>query len=123
MAERVLIVEDDEHVSELLAYRLETDGYDVVTMDDGEDCWESLRSADEQPDALVLDLMLPGLDGFGVLSRLREREEFADLSVIMVTGRGLERDVVRGVELGADDYVTKPFSPSEVSARLGRLIR
>ncbi|MFC4989898.1 MULTISPECIES: response regulator transcription factor [Saliphagus] len=123
MAERVLVCEDDEHVRELLAYRLETDGYDVVAIDDGEDCWERLEGADELPDGLVLDLMLPGLDGFGILSRLRDHDDLEELPVVMVTGRGLERDVVRGFELGADDYVTKPFSPSEVSARLGRLVR
>lgn len=123
MGDRILIVEDDDHVTELLVYRLETDGYEVTTIDDGEDAWEHLQEVDEPPDALVLDLMLPGLDGFGILGRLRDHEEFEDVAVVMVTGRGLERDVVRGFELGADDYVTKPFSPSEVSARLGRLLR
>jgi DNA-binding response OmpR family regulator len=119
-ADRVLVAEDDEHVNELLAYRLEMAGFDVRTVEDGAACLEHVQTA--EPDAILLDLMLPEVDGFGVLRQLDERLD-VEPSVIVISGRGLEHDVVWGFELGADDYVTKPFSPSEVVARLRRTLR
>ncbi|ELY98248.1 response regulator receiver protein [Natrialba chahannaoensis JCM 10990] len=119
---QVLVAEDDEHVNEMLVYRLETAGYDVVSFQDGEECWEFLTDVDEPPDALLLDVMMPGMDGLDVLRRLREYDFDPEPAVIIVSGRGLEQDVLTGFDLGADDYVTKPFSPSEVVARLRRIL-
>ncbi len=123
MTDQILIAEDDQNVNEILVYRLETDGYDVVSVEDGEACWEYIRDAEALPDILLLDLMMPKIDGFGVLRRLQEHGLDDKMPVIIVSGRGLEQDVVKGFELGADDYVTKPFSPSEVVARLKRTLR
>lgn len=121
-AEHVLIVEDDDGIRDLLAYKLRTSGYEVTTIDDGADCLEEIEVGLEA-DAVVLDVMLPGVDGYEVLERLREHGHYADVPVIMVTGMGLEANVVRGFDAGVDDYVTKPFSPSELVARLERLCR
>lgn len=122
MSPEVLVVEDDEQIAEILTYRLEIEDYDVTVIDDGDKCWEHLQAAESLPDAMLLDIMLPGTDGFGVLERLETEDRYDDLPVVVITGRGLEEDVVHGFELGADDYVVKPFSPSEVVARLERLI-
>lgn len=121
--DRILVAEDDEHVNELLVYRLETAGFDVTAVDDGAACLEHVRLSESTPDAILLDLMLPEYDGFDVLRRLDEHDLESEPAVIVVSGRGLEEDVVRGFELGADDYVTKPFSLSEVVARLRRALR
>lgn len=121
MSQEVFVVEDDVDIRQLLVHRLQRRGFDVETAGDGTDCLERLREREGCPDALVLDVMLPGLDGFALLDRLRSTERFADLPIVLLTARGSEADVVRAFELGADDYVTKPFSPSEVSARLARL--
>lgn len=118
----VLVVEDDDGIRDLLAYKLRTSDYEVTTVDDGADCLDHIEDG-LAPDAVILDAMLPGVDGYEVLERLRAHDRHADVPVIMVTGMGLEDNVVRGFEVGADDYVTKPFSPSELVARLGRLCR
>lgn len=118
---RILVVEDDDDLSDMLRYKLESEGYDVTVQSDGTDAWEHLDDADELPDIVLLDVMLPGLDGFGVLKRIRDDPAMEDLPVVLLTGRGKEDDVVKGLELGADDYVTKPFSPSALVARVRRL--
>ncbi|NGM68057.1 response regulator [Natronolimnobius sp. AArcel1] len=123
MTHQILIAEDDEPIIEILRYRLESDAFEVEAVTDGDDCWETLEATEDLPDALLLDVMMPGLDGFTVLKRLRDNSRYDDLVVILVTGRGLEEDVVRGFELGADDYVMKPFSPSEIAVRLKRSLR
>lgn len=121
MIPHVLVVEDDPHVREMLIRRLDTRGYEVTAFADGRECWEWLQDAEHGPDAILSDGMLPGLDGFALLKRIGEHQ-YIDIPVIMVTARGTEADTIRAFELGADDYVTKPFSPSEVIARLSRLI-
>lgn len=123
MSQTILVVEDDNQILEILSYRLEIEGYEVTTIGDGDDCWEYLESVDELPDAMLLDIMLPGIDGFGLLRRFEKDERYDGLPIVLITGRGLEDDVVEGFNLGADDYVVKPFSPSEVVARLGRLLQ
>lgn len=120
--DHILVVEDDDGIRDLLAYKLRTSDYEVTAIDDGADCLEEIEAGLEA-DAVVLDVMLPGVDGYEVLERLREHDHYADVPVIMVTGMGLEANVVRGFDAGVDDYVTKPFSPSELVARLGRLCR
>lgn len=117
---KILIVDDDRDLLEAvgLGLQLQWQGVDVVTATDGE---EALRTfADEQPDVVLLDVGLPGLDGFDVLRRVRE---VSDTPVIMLTARGEELDKVRGLEIGADDYVTKPFSPLELLARIKAVLR
>jgi two-component system response regulator ResD len=115
---RVLVVDDEPIVLEVLSRYLTRDGFGVDTASDGEAALEAFEGA--HPDLLLLDLMLPKLDGIEVLRRVRQR---AGTAVIMLTARGAETDRVMGLELGADDYITKPFSPREVVARVRAVLR
>jgi DNA-binding response OmpR family regulator len=115
---RILVVEDDQTVADVVARYLERDGFDVETVIDGIAAIDRVTAA--PPDLMVLDLMLPGLDGLEVFRRVRS---FAPLPVIMLTARGDEHDRVMGLELGADDYVGKPFSPRELTARVKSVLR
>ena len=121
MASRVLIVEDEPDIRELLAFNLEREGYLVTRASTGAEALRQVRSA--RPDLVVLDLMLPEIDGLEVCRRLRADSATAGLPVIMVTAKGDEVDRVVGLELGADDYVVKPFSPKEVLARVRAVLR
>jgi DNA-binding response OmpR family regulator len=115
---RVLVVEDDRTVAEVVTRYLEREGFAVESVGDGN---EALARADAQlPDLVVLDIMLPGLDGLEVCRLLRSR---APIPVVMLTARGSEEDRVLGLELGADDYVAKPFSPRELTARVKAVLR
>jgi DNA-binding response OmpR family regulator len=114
----ILLVDDEDSVQKLLAYPLERDGFRVVQARDGEEALE--RFAAEHVDLVVLDLMLPKLDGLEVCKRLRAQSE---VPIIMLTARGDELDKVLGLELGADDYITKPFSIREFSSRVRALLR
>ncbi len=117
----ILVVEDDDALRETLAYNLGADGYETLLAEDGV---VALDLARRQPVALViLDVMLPRLDGLDVLRQLRARPETAGIPVLMLTARAEESDIVVGLELGADDYVTKPFSWNEVRARVRALLR
>ena len=115
---RVLVVEDDQTVADVVTRYLEREGFVVESVGDGN---EALARADAQlPDLVVLDIMLPGLDGLEVCRHLRSR---APIPVVMLTARGGEEDRVLGLELGADDYVSKPFSPRELTARVKAVLR
>ncbi|MEM7415490.1 MAG: response regulator [Gemmatimonadota bacterium] len=118
---RVLIAEDDEISATILVHRLEKEGLDVVRVDNGSEVYQ--LALDDTPDLLILDVKMPGMDGFEVLERLRRTPSFSAVPIIMLTSMGSEADVVRGFQLGADDYVLKPFSPVELSARVWRLLR
>ena len=118
LAPRVLIVEDDPNVAEVVARYLEREGYRVETTADGAVGLE--RALQDLPDLVVLDLMLPSMGGLEVCRRLRE---VAPVPVIMLTARGEEADRIAGLELGADDYVAKPFSPRELTARVRAVLR
>jgi len=115
---RILVVEDDATVAEVLTRYLEREGYTVETVADGRLGLE--RAVDTLPDLVVLDLMLPGMSGLDVCRQLRQA---APIPVIMLTARGEEADRIVGLELGADDYVAKPFSPREVTARVKAVLR
>lgn len=119
--ESVLIVEDDPDIVELLQYNLERAGFRVITAQDGESGLREART--RQPNAIFLDLMLPGVDGLQVCRQLKEQEATRAIPVIMITAKGEEGDIVLGLELGADDYIPKPFSPREVVARLRAVLR
>ena len=119
--ETILIIEDDPDIVELLQYNLEREGFAVLSASNGE---VGLREAQtRQPGMVVLDLMLPGLDGLEVCRQLKHRDETRGIPVIMITAKGEEADVVTGLELGADDYITKPFSPREMVARTRAVLR
>jgi len=118
VGERVLVVDDQPIVREVLSRYLARDGYAVDTAEDGQAALEAFEK--ERPDLVLLDLMLPRLDGTEVFTRIRER---SDTPVIMLTAKGKEADRIVGLEIGADDYVTKPFSPREVVARVRSVLR
>jgi two-component system phosphate regulon response regulator PhoB len=119
--ESVLVVEDEPDIAELMRYNLEREGYQVTIAATGEAGLEAARR--KRPDIILLDLMLPGVDGLDVCRRLKSETHTAQIPVVMVTARGEEADVVTGLELGADDYVTKPFSPRVLSARTRAVLR
>ena len=121
MAARLLIVEDDPALAELLVWHFEAEGYDVTQTADGEEAL--LLAAEEVPDAIILDWMIENISGIEVCRRLRRAAETANVPIIMLTARGEEEDRIRGLETGADDYVTKPFSPRELIVRLATILR
>jgi two-component system phosphate regulon response regulator PhoB len=118
---KLLLVEDDRALADLLMWHFEREGYDIVRTADGD---EALILAEERtPDLVVLDWMIEGVSGIEVCRRLRRRASTAHVPIIMLTARGEESDRIRGLETGADDYVTKPFSPRELLARVGAVLR
>jgi DNA-binding response OmpR family regulator len=118
---RVLLAEDDTLTAALIIHRLEREGFEVVHHADGGSAIESIE--DNSFGMVLLDVQIPGVDGFEVLRRVRALDRLAEVPVVMLTAVGSERDVVRGLELGADDYILKPFSPTELTARLKRFTR
>jgi two-component system phosphate regulon response regulator PhoB len=121
MTPHVLVVEDEDSLATLLQYNLQKEGYDVALAGDGE---EALLLVDERlPDLIVLDWMLPKISGIEVCRRLRQRNETRNVPIIMLTARGEESDRVRGLDTGADDYVVKPFSMTELTARIRAVLR
>jgi two-component system phosphate regulon response regulator PhoB len=120
-APRILIVEDEADLSLLLGYNLEAEGYVVENVERGDEA--ELRLAENAPDLVILDWMLPGVSGLEICRRLRARESTRTLPVIMMTARGEEAERVRGLSVGADDYVVKPFSVPELMARVRALLR
>ncbi len=118
----VLIIEDEESILELVRYNLNREGYRVSTATSGETGLKLATSGDV-PNLVVLDLMLPGVDGLDVCCRLKGDPRTKNIPVVMMSARGEESDVVRGLELGADDYITKPFSPKVLLARVNAVLR
>ncbi|MFC0202686.1 phosphate regulon transcriptional regulator PhoB [Novosphingobium soli] len=117
----ILVVEDDVALSELLTWNLSAEGYDVRSTPDGEEALVMVR--EQMPDAIVLDWMIEQVPGIEVCRQLRKDKETAQVPIIMLTARGEEEDMIRGLKTGADDYVTKPFSPRELMARIEALLR
>ena len=118
---RLLLVEDDRALADLLIWHFDREGYDVVRTADGE---EALLLAEERvPDLIILDWMIEGVSGIEVCRRLRRKGSTAAVPIIMLTARGEEADRIRGLDTGADDYITKPFSPRELMARVGAVLR
>ncbi len=117
----VLIVEDEPEIAELIEFHAERAGMRARTIHSGKLALELIRR--EKPDVIVLDLMLPDLDGLEVCRRLKQSDDTRGIPIVMVTAKGEEADIVAGIELGADDYVTKPFSPRVLMARLRNVLR
>ena len=118
---RVLVVDDEADITALVAYHLAKAGYRVATAANGGDALRAAR--EERPDLVVLDLMLPGVSGYDVLVELRRRDETKDIGVVVLTARKDEPDRIKGLSLGADDYLPKPFSPEELVLRVGAVLR
>jgi two-component system phosphate regulon response regulator PhoB len=117
----ILVVEDEDSLATLLQYNLEKEGYAVAVCADGEEAL--IRIDEKQPDLVVLDWMLPTVSGIEVCRRLRQRSETRNLPIVMLTARGEESDRIRGLDTGADDYVVKPFSMTELCARIRAVLR
>ncbi len=121
MKSNIYLVEDDPDIQELIRYNLSKEGFQVRGFGNGEGLLLAVR--EKVPDLILLDLMLPGIDGLEVCRRLKREERFRSLPVIMITAKGEEADVVSGLEIGADDYVVKPFSPRVLLARVKTVLR
>lgn len=117
----ILVVDDEEDIRELVQLNLRREGYHAVMCETGEEALKQVSS--KTPDAIILDLMLPGMDGLEVCRRLKGDAKTRQIAVVMLTAKGEEADIVAGLELGADDYVTKPFSGKVLVARVRRLLR
>ena len=121
MSERVLIADDDPDILQVVKINLELEGYDVETAADGVEAVDKATS--DPPQLILLDIMMPGMDGLTALRRIRAHGSTGNTSIILLTARGLPEDRVRGLELGADDYITKPFDVSELVARVMAVLR
>ncbi|WP_225421161.1 response regulator transcription factor [Sphingomonas parva] len=120
MRKKILVCDDDSLLVDLIEFRLSAKGYDVEIARDGGEAL--VRLGESTPDAILLDAMMPVIDGYELLRRIREQEATRDVPVIMLTARKQEQDIVSALELGANDYLVKPFIPEELVARLARLV-
>jgi len=118
---RILVVDDEQDIRDLVKYNLEKEGFDISPVTTGEEAIQIARKI--KPDLILLDLMLPGLDGLEVCKILKQEKETSEIPVIMLTAKGEESDVVTGLEIGADDYISKPFSPNVLIARVRAMMR
>lgn len=119
MTVEIAVADDDETIREVVEFNLREEGWDVAVFEDGDECWAYLESrATDPPDLVVLDVMMPELDGVTVLERIRNHDALADLPVVMLTSRNREEDIVQALEAGADDFVAKPFSEAELVGRI-----
>ncbi|GAA0788835.1 response regulator [Hathewaya limosa] len=118
---RILIVDDEEHIQELIKFNLEKNGYKAFCVGNGLDAIKVAK--EEIPDLILLDLMLPGMDGYDVCKQIRNDSSLSNIPIIMITAKGEEFDKILGLELGADDYITKPFSIRELMARVKAILR
>jgi DNA-binding response OmpR family regulator len=117
---RILLAEDEQQIGDMVSFKLANAGHHVVRVTDGE---SALAAARERPDVIILDVMMPILDGFSVLGRLKADPELRSIPVIMLTARGQERDILSGLQGGAADYIVKPFSLKELLARVDVALR
>lgn len=119
--ETLLVVDDEEDILELVRFNLSREGFSIICAATGEEAWKILKEG--RVDLLVLDLMLPGMDGLELTRRLKKEPRTQKIPIIMLSAKGEEADIVAGLELGADDYVTKPFSPRVLTARVRAVLR
>lgn len=119
---QVLVVEDDDHIAQVLRFMLERQGYRVTHLADGRAASEHI-AANPAPDLILLDVMLPYMDGFELVGQARARTGWGSVPILMLTAKNTERDTVRALDAGANDFVTKPFQPNELLARVRRLLK
>ena len=115
---KILLAEDEPHIARLVIFKLEREGYKVIWAKDGGEALESIKKS--KPDLVLLDVMMPVMDGFEVLKKVKEDERLWKIPVIMLTAKGQIKDVEKGFDLGSDDYIIKPFRPAELVARIRR---
>ena len=119
--EKILIVDDEEHIVELIKYNMDAAGYETITASNGAEALEKVEK--EKPDLVLLDLMLPVISGIEVAKEIKSKSNLSDISIIMLTAKSEEADKIAGLDLGADDYITKPFSVKELIARVKAVLR
>jgi len=120
MAKKIVLAEDEPQIARLVEFKLKKEGYQVICKGNGEEALAAIKT--EEPDLILLDVMMPVMDGYEVLRRVKEDENLKNIPVVMLTARAQERDVVKGIDMGADDYITKPFHPAELLARVKRIL-
>lgn len=118
---KVLIIEDDEHIWKLIEYKLKKEKHDLVWACDGLKALEILETI--KPDLIISDIMVPYMDGIQILKKIKTSDELKDIPVIMLTSKAQEKDIIKGLELGAQDYMSKPFSPSELILRVNKVLK
>ena len=118
---RILVVEDNEHVSYMLNFLLRRAGYDVIAVTNGRDAQSAIENI-EPVDVVLLDLMLPYVSGYQLIEEIRSNQNWMRVPIVVLSGKVLEEDIVQALDLGANDYVTKPFRPEELLARLRRIV-
>ncbi len=120
MAKKIVLAEDEPQIARLIEFKLKKEGYEVTWKENGEEALKAIK--EDKPDLILLDVMMPVMDGYEVLRRLKEDEDLKSIPVVMLTARAQEKDVVKGIDLGAEDYITKPFHPAELLARVKRIL-
>jgi len=120
MTKRIVLAEDEPQIAKLVEFKLKKEGYQVTWKENGEEALEAIKR--ERPDLILLDIMMPVMDGYEVLRQIKEDEKLRDIPVIMLTARAQERDVVKGIDSGAEDYIIKPFHPAELLSRVKRIL-
>ncbi len=120
MTRKIVLAEDEPQIARLIEFKLKKEGYSVISKENGEEALKAIKM--DKPDLILLDIMMPVMGGYEVLRRLKEDENLKSVPVIMLTARAQEKDVVKGIDMGAEDYITKPFHPAELLARVKRIL-
>ncbi len=120
MSKKIVLAEDEPQIARLIEFKLKKEGYSVTLRENGKEALKAIK--EDKPDLILLDIMMPVMGGYEVLRRLKEDENLKSVPVIMLTARAQEKDVVKGIDLGAEDYITKPFHPAELLARVKRIL-
>ena len=118
---KVLVIEDDDHIWKLIEYKLKKEKHDLIWANDGLKALEILKET--KPDLIISDIMVPYMDGIQILKEIKANDELKDIPVIMLTSKAQEADIVKGLELGAQDYMAKPFSPAELILRVNKVLK
>jgi DNA-binding response OmpR family regulator len=121
MKYKIVFAEDEPQIARLTIFKLELEGYEVIWEKDGGAAYESIKA--NNPDLVILDIMMPVMDGYQVLKKMKEDENLKNIPVVMLTVRGQEQDIIRGFDLGSADYIVKPFRPAVLAARIKKILR
>ena len=120
MTKKIVLAEDEPQIGRLIEFKLNKEGYSVIWKENGEEALKAIK--ENKPDLILLDIMMPVMGGYEVLRRLKEDENLKSVPVIMLTARAQEKDVVKGIDMGAEDYITKPFHPAELLVRVKKIL-
>ncbi|MFC1537957.1 response regulator transcription factor [Candidatus Latescibacterota bacterium] len=121
MTKKIVLAEDEAHIARLITFKLEREGYEIHWAADGGSALEKVREV--IPDLVLLDIMMPVMDGYEVLKHIKEEDSLKDIPVIMLTAKSQEQDIIKGFNLGSEDYIVKPFKPAELAARIKKILK